>query len=45
MDKSEDEMEEDETEWMSSFVDSVPFSPATASGKVKLSGGFFNTQR
>lgn len=35
MDKSEDEMEEDEAEWKNSFVDSVPFSsPATASGKV-----------
>ncbi|XP_036955092.1 DNA polymerase iota isoform X2 [Acanthopagrus latus] len=32
MDKSEDEMEEDEAEWKNSFVDSVPFSsPATAS--------------
>uniref|UniRef100_A0A8P4GRW2 UmuC domain-containing protein n=2 Tax=Dicentrarchus labrax TaxID=13489 RepID=A0A8P4GRW2_DICLA len=30
MDKSEDEMEEDETEWRSSFVDSVPLSPAAA---------------
>lgn len=35
MDKSEDEMEEDETEWMNSFVDSAPFSPATSSCKGK----------
>ncbi|KAI3372612.1 hypothetical protein L3Q82_023091 [Scortum barcoo] len=31
MDQSEDEMEEDEAEWRSSFVDSVPPSPAAAS--------------
>ncbi|XP_026178448.1 DNA polymerase iota [Mastacembelus armatus] len=30
MENSEDEMEEDETEWKNSFVDSVPFSPAAA---------------
>ncbi len=39
MDKSEDEMEEDETEWKSSFVDSVPLSPAAAaSGKIRRLG-------
>ncbi|XP_068617001.1 DNA polymerase iota [Brachionichthys hirsutus] len=32
MDKSDDEVEEDETEWKSSFVDSVPSSLASASG-------------
>ncbi|KAM7391230.1 hypothetical protein PAMP_021934 [Pampus punctatissimus] len=32
MDNSEDEMEEDETEWKSSFTDSAPPSPAAASG-------------
>lgn len=32
MDKSEDEMEEDETEWKNSFVDSVSLSPAADSG-------------
>nr|XP_046241391.1 DNA polymerase iota isoform X2 [Scatophagus argus] len=33
MDRDEDEMEEDENEWKTSFVDSVPFSPAaTAAG-------------
>ncbi|XP_070821179.1 DNA polymerase iota isoform X1 [Chaetodon trifascialis] len=32
MDKSEDEMEEDESEWKNSFVDSVPLSPASVSG-------------
>ncbi|KAM7019088.1 DNA polymerase iota [Tautogolabrus adspersus] len=31
MDKSEDEIEEDENEWKTSFVDSVPLSPAPAS--------------
>lgn len=33
MGNSEAEMEEDETEWRSSFVDSAPLSPAAASGK------------
>ncbi|XP_078107406.1 DNA polymerase iota isoform X1 [Sander vitreus] len=32
MANSEDEMEEDETEWKNSFVDSVSLSPAAASG-------------
>lgn len=32
MDTGEDEMEDDETEWKNSFVDSV--RPASASGKV-----------
>lgn len=45
MDMSEDEMEDDETEWKTSFVDSFPFSPATASGKVKLIKWLFNTHR
>ncbi|XP_065804451.1 DNA polymerase iota [Labrus bergylta] len=31
MDTSEDEIEEDENEWKTSFVDSVPLSPAPAS--------------
>lgn len=37
MDNSEDEMEEDETEWKSSFTDAAPLSSATtAAGKVML---------
>uniref|UniRef100_UPI0037E7B48C DNA polymerase iota n=1 Tax=Semicossyphus pulcher TaxID=241346 RepID=UPI0037E7B48C len=32
MDNSEDEVEEDENEWRTSFVDSVPLSPAAVSG-------------
>ncbi|XP_029294934.1 DNA polymerase iota isoform X1 [Cottoperca gobio] len=38
MANSEDEMDEDETEWKNSFVDSVPLSPAAASGVNKTSG-------
>lgn len=34
MDNSEDEMEEDETEWKSSFT--APLSPSSAAGKVTL---------
>lgn len=34
MDNSEDEMDEDEVEWKSSFVDTVPLSPAAASGVI-----------
>lgn len=32
MEKSDDEMEEDEAEWRSRFSDSVPVSRAAASG-------------
>lgn len=32
MEKCEDEGDEDETEWESSFLDSDPIEPATASG-------------
>nr|XP_033475415.1 DNA polymerase iota [Epinephelus lanceolatus] len=36
MDNSDDEMEDDETEWKSSFVDSVPLSPAAAASGSSL---------
>lgn len=32
MDQCEDEVDEDEAEWESSFLDSDPFEPAAASG-------------
>lgn len=37
MDNSEDEMEEDDTEWKTSFVDSLPSSPASCTGNIELS--------
>ncbi|XP_037632611.1 DNA polymerase iota isoform X1 [Sebastes umbrosus] len=36
MDNSEDEMEEDETEWKNSFADVVPLSPTTAASGPSL---------
>lgn len=41
MDQSEGEMEEDETEWMNSLMDSDSFSSTTASGKLRCSHGKF----
>ncbi|XP_044185835.1 DNA polymerase iota isoform X1 [Thunnus albacares] len=37
MDNSEDEMEEDDTEWKNSFTDSAPLSPAAAASGSNLS--------
>ena len=38
MANSEDEKEEDDTEWKYSFVDSIPLIPAAASGKGRMFG-------